>query len=290
MNWSRTGLPVERRHQRRGLGRVVVRRGAAERAAALVVGHADPVERRGLRPQRLASTSSTDWRVPHTLCVLEKIRAPPGVDVGDAALRPDRRGRVVVELVGLRELRRRRHEGALEVAEVRARRSAGAWPAASMSRIFFNRFPLAGSFGRSPHVTLSWAAAWIACHSVGATTPTKSLVADDLRARICLIELSSTERTFGAVPPPYAPWPRGRTTRPCTMPGTRMLWTYVKRAAHLVRDVDARDAVRADELVLADRLRARRTGGLLRCGRHARRAAGTLGIRTLNSLSPSSAP
>src|SRR5438477_516823 len=25
----------------------------------------------------------------------------------------------------------------------------------------------------------------------------------------------------------YAPWPRGRTMRACTMPGMRMLWTYV---------------------------------------------------------------
>ena len=36
---------------------------------------------------------------------------------------------------------------------------------------------------------------------------------------MCLIELSSTETIFGIVPSPYAPWPRGRTSRPWSMPG-----------------------------------------------------------------------
>ena len=40
-----------------------------------------------------------------------------------------------------------------------------------------------GIAGGSAHFTLSWAAAWIAAYSVGATTPRKFAVADDLRAR-----------------------------------------------------------------------------------------------------------
>src|SRR6266851_9585921 len=42
-----------------------------------------------------------------------------------------------------------------------------------------------------------------------------------------LIDFGSTEISLGAVPSPYAPCPRGRTTRACNMPGSRMLCTYV---------------------------------------------------------------
>ena len=37
-----------------------------------------------------------------------------------------------------------------------------------------------------------------------------------------LMELASTE-TIGAMKP-QAAWPRGRTTRPCSIPGTRTFW------------------------------------------------------------------
>ena len=40
------------------------------------------------------------------------------------------------------------------------------------------------------------------------------------------IELSSTETTPASVPSPYAPWPNGRTSRACSIPGTRTLCTY----------------------------------------------------------------
>jgi hypothetical protein len=40
-----------------------------------------------------------------------------------------------------------------------------------------------------------------------------------------LIEPSSTVSGTGFVPAPSAPWPRGRTMRPWSMPGMRMFWT-----------------------------------------------------------------
>ena len=71
------------------------------------------------------------------------------------------------------------------------------------------------------HTTFSCAAAWIASYSSGATTARKLLTCTTLRARdVRAIELGSkligTFELYG-----YAPWPRGRTIRPCSIPGTR---------------------------------------------------------------------
>jgi hypothetical protein len=62
----------------------------------------------------------------------------------------------------------------------------------------------------------------MASYSCGATTPRKLFLRTTRTPGICEIELSSTE-TIGA-PKPYTDWPRGRTTRPCSMPGTRTFW------------------------------------------------------------------
>ena len=65
------------------------------------------------------------------------------------------------------------------------------------------------------HSTLSFSAAWIASHSLFATTPRKPLSQTTLAPGMSLIELSST---FSGTEPATA----GRIMRPCTMPGTLM--------------------------------------------------------------------
>ena len=80
---------------------------------------------------------------------------------------------------------------------------AGALPALSCSRICLNRLPRPAAIaGISAHFTLSCAAAWIAAYSWSATTPTKSPKRTTFAPGMFLIELSSTERIFGAVPSP----------------------------------------------------------------------------------------
>ena len=64
-----------------------------------------------------------------------------------------------------------------------------------------SRFPFPGSGDDgSSQRTLSSAAAWIASHSLGATTPTKFPTRTTFAPPMCLIELSSIERT--CCPPP----------------------------------------------------------------------------------------
>ncbi len=84
--------------------------------------------------------------------------------------------------------------------------------------------PFPGIVADSAHLTFSCVAAWITSCSTGPTTPMKSPLRMTRTPLMFLIELSSTltART-GWV---YGPWPRGRTTRPCSIPGSRMLWTY----------------------------------------------------------------
>ena len=84
------------------------------------------------------------------------------------------------------------------------------------------RLPLPGSFGVLSQVTRSCAAAWIAFHSSGATTPTKLPFCTTVTLGMCSTELLSSERTVA--PWVSAAWPRGRTTRPWSIPGTRMFW------------------------------------------------------------------
>jgi hypothetical protein len=95
-------------------------------------------------------------------------------------------------------------------------------PALSSARITSNSFPPGSTFGGAAHLTFNCAAAWMASYSFGATTPRKSFLRTTRAPGMCLIELSSTEM-IGA-PKPYTPCPRGRTHRPCNMPGTRMFW------------------------------------------------------------------
>ena len=100
---------------------------------------------------------------------------------------------------------------------------AGALPALSWSRIHFQRFPLPEMTGGSDHCTLICAAAWIASYSFGATTPSTLPTCTIFTPARCLIEFSSILTATGFVPSPYAPWPRGRTMRPCHMFGIRTL-------------------------------------------------------------------
>jgi hypothetical protein len=73
------------------------------------------------------------------------------------------------------------------------------------------------------HETFNFSAAWIACQGFSATTPTKFLRVTTLTTPgIFLTELSSTLMSV-------APTAGGRTTRPCSIPGRRTLWTYSKR-------------------------------------------------------------
>ena len=102
---------------------------------------------------------------------------------------------------------------------------AAARPAASWARICLKSPPGVGRIELSFQVTFSCAAAWIASYSRGAITPRKSPWRTTFAPAMWLIERSSTE-TIGA-PVPNGPWPRGRTTRPCSIPGTRTLCTYV---------------------------------------------------------------
>ena len=77
-----------------------------------------------------------------------------------------------------------------------------------------------GRIGFVFHTTFSCAAAWIASNSFGATTPRKLSTWTTFAPGMCAIDLASTlTGTFEVVG--YAPWPRGRTMRPCSIPGTR---------------------------------------------------------------------
>ena len=64
------------------------------------------------------------------------------------------------------------------------------------------------SFGSFFQTTFSWAAAWIASYSFGATTARKLPTWTTLTPGMCLIELASTlsGKWFCEV---TAPWPRG---------------------------------------------------------------------------------
>ena len=88
------------------------------------------------------------------------------------------------------------------------------------------KLPEPASFGSFFQTTFSWAAAWIASYSFGATTARKLPTWTTLAPGMCLIDDASTltGKWFCEV---TAPWPRGRTTRAWSIPGTRMLCTYV---------------------------------------------------------------
>ncbi len=92
------------------------------------------------------------------------------------------------------------------------------------SRKCFQRLPVPGIVFDSDHFTFSCVAAWIASCSLAATTPMKSPLRSTRAPLMFLIELSSTESGLSITE--YGPWPRGRTTRPCSMPGSRSWWTY----------------------------------------------------------------
>ncbi len=81
------------------------------------------------------------------------------------------------------------------------------------------------SVGASDHFTFSSAAAWTALYSSGATTPTKFPFWTTW-APGCA-RSTSGRATASVAPADWAAWPRGRTTRPWSMPGTRTLWEYV---------------------------------------------------------------
>ena len=165
-------------------------------------------------------------RVPMPMqlsCVFEKIDAPSVRTSATAARRADRRVAVVVVLVASARPSSRADASAVSTLPVFAAIRAGALPArVVLAHLLAQVARRRQRSGVSAHFTLSCAAAWIASYSVGATTPRKSPLRTTCAPGMCLIELSSTETASRFVPSPYAPWPRGRTTRPCSIPGTRM--------------------------------------------------------------------
>ena len=79
---------------------------------------------------------------------------------------------------------------------------AGTWPALSKSRMPFQRFPLPLIVGNVCQLTFSWAAAWIASNSSGATTPRKFFTCTIWTFGMWLIELASTVTGTGVEPAP----------------------------------------------------------------------------------------
>ena len=209
--------------------------------------------------------------------------APFGVTSATAQRRADRHVPVVVVLVASRSpFARRRRTPLSKLPGCTAAIRAGAWPAASRSRICLQRFPLPEIVGGSAHSTFSWAAAWIASYSFGATTPRKSPRRTTCTPGMCLIELSSTERISVARPvavgalaarphepavqhPGHAdvvhvgvrarsPWPG------CRSAGTRAIADELVRARRLRRRlarVERRRGHRDVEELVADELRRR---------------------------------
>ena len=134
---------------------------------------------------------------------------------------------------------------------------AGTWPAVSCARIAPKRFPLPGSAGMGAHLTFSWAAAWIALYSSGATTPGSSSSGRPSRpgcgdrARVDRDDLRVRAVAVGALP--------ARADDPAVHHARDPDAVDVGvDARHLRRDVDALRAGRdADERVLAHRLGSR---------------------------------
>ena len=89
---------------------------------------------------------------------------------------------------------------------------------------------------------MSFSAAWMASHSLLATTPRKPLSQTTLAPGMSLIEFSST--FIGT-----APATEGRIIRPCTMPGTLTSVQRSSGAEDFRRDVGARHRL-ADDLVV----------------------------------------
>ena len=81
---------------------------------------------------------------------------------------------------------------------------------------------------------------------------------------MCLIELSSTDRIFGAVPLAVGTLATRADDTAVQHPRNADVVDVRELAGDLVRDVDSRHPS-TDELVLADWLRARRTGGEAAC-------------------------
>ena len=117
-----------------------------------------------------------------------------------------------------------------------------------------------------------------ACSSRSATTPTKSRITTTARTPgMCAIDASSTASSVLPMKSPAStPAYGGRTTRPCSMPGTRMSCTKTSSPRRLGRNVDARHRP-ADDAVVGRRLQ-RRVGVELSstCGRAAVRRSSTL--------------
>ena len=195
-------LADRRRDHRRLLGRLL-HLAAAVGARALVEDRPDLV-RRDVHRREEPSQHRADLRgrrAPGTALPCTD-RLPGRVDdhgavlhvhVGDRARRADRHVAVVLVLVGRRHRLRRRRERGVDVADVR--REAGRVRACSCRRpcgatTRSCRSP--ESFGSLFQTTFSWAAAWIASYSFGATTARKLLTWTTCAPGMCLIELSST--------------------------------------------------------------------------------------------------
>ena len=243
-------LADERRHDRRRLGRVVVRRRRAVVARALVVGEPDPAL--GGRPSPSPAAARCDGcpRAVDALGAREDRARPCDVTSATAQHGPIGIGRCSGTCSSAASFDRRRVERGLEVARA-ARALAPASCRRCRGRASASRgCRRPGSGGFSAHFTFSCAAAWIAAYSVGATTPRKSLErttlgAGDVLDR-ALVDRDDLRRGAVAV--------RALAARPhdpaVEHPRHLDVVDVGELAGHLGRDVDARDAVRADELVL----------------------------------------
>ena len=80
--------------------------------------------------------------------------------------------------------------------------------------------------GESAQVTLSCAAAWITSYSSLPTTPRKSPSWTIFTPGRCEIDDASTFSGFAKPSVSHGPWPRGRTQRPWSMPGSRIVCVY----------------------------------------------------------------
>ena len=211
----------ELRHHGRRETAVVPGRAVAERARAL------PVLRRG---SCSAAGRARRCRFVRTRVGVLRVRDHERAvrrHVGDRAGRPDRHVAVVLVRVARGQLLSRAARTRCRRCRCRRRSAPAPGRPLSRARICLHMFPLPEIVGGSAHFTFSCAAAWIASYSFGATTPRKSSAPDDPRARDVRDRALVDRDDLRRVPSPYAPWPRGRTSRPCSIPGTRMLCTYV---------------------------------------------------------------
>src|SRR5262249_19545625 len=175
------------------------------------------------------ASASAAWKPPRELyasCVLEKMRAPSGVTSATAHEGPIGRCPLYcIEYVC--ETGCAAPASGLSTLPRLLYRPGVVCPPAPWLRLCVPRFATPGIRRIGAHRPFSWAAAWIASYSLGATTPRKLPIWRTFTFGMWLTDFGSTDITFGAVPSPYAPCPRGRTTLAWSIPGSRMLWTYV---------------------------------------------------------------